>query len=104
LFYLSVDVAVVTMTAQFGLATSSSYIWPLDMLSFVASCSVWTYCFAHAEVPRALPTMEEVRRISTMLSQYVVLIESLEVKRQPARQSPGTSQWELKFGGGRDAQ
>ncbi len=103
LFYLSVDVAVVTMTAQFGLATSSSYIWPLNMLSFVVSCSVWTYCFAHAEVPRALPTMEEVRRISTMLSQYVVLIESLELKRQPAKQSPGASQWELKFGGERDA-
>lgn len=103
-FYLSVDVAVVTMTAQFGLSKSSSYIWPLDMLSFVVACSVWTYCFAHAEVPRTVPTMEEVRRISAVLSQYVVLIESLEVKRLPARQSQGAGQWKLNYGGERDAQ
>jgi hypothetical protein len=102
-FYLSVDVVVVTMTAQLGLRINS-YIWPLDMLSFVVACSVWTYCFAHAEVPRSLPTMEEVRRISAMLSQYVVLIESLEVKRPPTGQPHGANQWNLNLGGGRDAQ
>jgi hypothetical protein len=46
-FYLSVDVTVVTMTAQFGLR-GNSYIWLLDMLAFLGSCSVWTYSFAHA--------------------------------------------------------
>jgi hypothetical protein len=103
-FYLSVDVAVVTMTAQLGIPSSSNYIWPLDMLAFVGACSVWTYSFAHAEVPRRVPTMEEVRRLSAVLSQYVVLIESLEVKRQPARQSQGAGQWKLNIGGERDAQ
>jgi hypothetical protein len=102
-FYLSVDVAVVTMTAQFGLRINS-YIWPLDMLAFMVSCSVWTYCFAHAEVPRRVATMEEVRRISAVLSQYVVLIDSLEVKRQPAGQPHGARQWNLNLRGDRDAQ
>jgi hypothetical protein len=101
-FYLSVDVAVVTMTAQFGLPKSSSYIWPLDMLAFLGACSVWTYSFAHAEVPRSVPTMAEVRRLSAVLSQYVVLIESLEVKRQPAKQSQRARQWNLHLGGERD--
>ncbi len=101
-FYLSVDVAVVTMTSQLGLYLNS-YIWPLDMLAFMGACSVWTYSFAHAEVPRTVPTMEEVRRLSAVLSQYVVLIESLEVKRQPAKQSQGANQWNLHLGGERDA-
>lgn len=101
-FYLSVDVAVVTMTSQFGLYLNS-YIWPLDMLAFMGACSVWTYSFAHAEVPRTVPTMQEVRRLSAVLSQYVVLIESLEVKRQPAKQSAGANQWNLHLGGERDA-
>ncbi len=79
-FYLSVDVAVVTISSQLGLP-GNSYIWPLDMLAFLVTCSVWTYCFARAAVPRRVPTMEEVRRISAVLSQYVILIESLEVKR-----------------------
>lgn len=101
-FYLSVDVAVVTMTSQFGLRVNN-YSWPLDMVAFMVSCSVWTYCFAHAEVPRRLPTMEEVRRISAVLSQYVVLIESLEVKRQPNGPPQRASQWNLNLGGERDA-
>lgn len=100
-FYLSVDVAVATMTVQFGL-WGNNYIWLLDMVAFMGACSVWTYSFAHAEVPRSLPTMEQVRRLSAVLSQYVVLIESLEVKRQPARQSPGANQWNLHLEGERD--
>jgi hypothetical protein len=102
-FYLSVDVAVVTMTSQFGLHVNN-YTWPLDMVAFIVSCSVWTYCFAHAEVPRRIASMAEVRRISAVLSQYVVLIDSLEVKRQPAGQLHGAGQWNLNLGGERDAQ
>lgn len=102
-FYLSVDVAVVTMSAQLGMRVGS-IIWPLDMLAFVFSCSVWIYCFAHAEVPRGVPTLEEIRRISAVLSQYVVLIDSLEVKRQPSGQPHGAGQWNFNLGGGRDAQ
>jgi hypothetical protein len=101
-FYLSVDVAVVTMTAQYGLRVNS-YVWPLDMLAFLGACSVWTYSFAHAEVPRSVPTMEQISRISAMLSQYVVLIESLEVKRQPVRRPLGPGQWRFNFGGEHDA-
>jgi hypothetical protein len=102
-FYLSVDVTVVTMTAQFGLR-GNSYIWLLDMLAFLGSCSVWTYSFAHAEVPRSVPTMEQVNRISAVLSRYVVLIDSLEVKRPPVRQPLGSDQWRFNFGGENDAQ
>ncbi len=81
-FYLSVDVAVVTMTAQRGLPIGS-YIWPLDMLAFLVACLIWISSFTRVAVPRSVPTMEEVGRISAVLSQYVFLIESLEVKRHP---------------------
>ncbi len=79
-FYLSVDVAVVTISSQLGLPINS-YIWPLDMLAFLVACSVWIFSFSRAAVPRRVPTMEEVGRISAVLSQYVFVIESLEVKR-----------------------
>jgi hypothetical protein len=102
-FYLSVDVAVITMTSQLGLPVSKNYIWPLDMLAFVGACSVWSYAFAHAEVPRSVPTMNQINRISAVLSQYVVLIDSLEVKRQPVRQPLGSDQWRFNFGGERNA-
>ena len=101
-FYLSVDVAVVTMTAQYGLRVNN-YIWLLDMLAFLGTCSVWTYSFAHAEVPRTVPTMEQVQRISAALSRYVVLIDVLEVKRPPVRQPLGSDQWRFNFGGENDA-
>src|ERR1039458_3761329 len=101
-FYLSVDVAVVTVVSQRGLRTNS-YIWPLDMLAFLIACSVWTYSFAHAEVPRSVATMEQVNRISAVLSQYVVLIDSLEVKRRPVRQPLGSAQWNFHFKGEHDA-
>ena len=81
-FYLSVDVAVVTLTAQIG-PSIRNYIWPLDMLAFLGACSGWTYSFAHAEVPRSAPKMEELSRVAAILSQYVFVIESLEVKRSP---------------------
>jgi hypothetical protein len=101
-FYLSVDVAVVTMTSQRGLHFNS-YIWPLDMLAFLGACSVWLYSFAHEEVPRSVATMEQVNRISAVLSQYVVLIDTLEVKRRPVRQPLGANQWTLNLGGEHDA-
>ena len=102
-FYLSVDVAVITITSQLGLPISRSYIWPLDMLAFLGACSVWLYSFAHEEVPRSVATMEQVNRISAVLSQYVVLIDTLEVKRRPVRQPLGANQWTLNLGGEHDA-
>ena len=101
-FYLSVDVAVVTMTSQLGMPINN-VSWPLDMLAFLGACSVWTYSFAHAEVPRTVPTMEQVQRISAALSRYVVLIDALEVKRRPVRQPLGSDQWRFNFGGENDA-
>lgn len=80
LFYLSVDVAVVTMTAHSEIALHH-YIGPLDMLAFLFAASGWTYCFARAEVPRSVPKLEEVQKIAAVLSQYVFVIESLEVKK-----------------------
>lgn len=82
LFYLSVDAAVVTIAAQVGFPMRD-YIWPADMLAFLVTCSEWTYYFARAEVPRAVPKMEEVNRIAAILSQYIFVIEALEVKKSP---------------------
>ncbi len=74
--YLIIDVAVVTTTAQVGFL-SSKWIWPLDMLAFLAACAEWIYCFARAEVPRTVPKFEEVSRIAAILGQYVRVIESV---------------------------
>ncbi len=78
LFYLSVDVVFVTSAARMGSAFRN-YISLVDMLAFLITCSEWTYYFARQEVPRTVPKMEEVRRIAEILSQYVFVIESLEV-------------------------
>lgn len=88
LFYLSVDVVVVTMTAQRGFPIRN-YISLVDMLAFLITCSEWTYYFAHEEVPRTVPKMDEVIRIAEILSQYVFVIESLEVtgSREQASQT-----------------
>jgi hypothetical protein len=101
-FYLSVDVVIVTMTTQRGQHIGSE-IWPLDMLAFLVACFTWTYCFARAEVPRAVPTMIEVRRLATVLSQYVILIKSVEVKRNPMWQPQGNDQLNSGLGGKHDA-
>jgi hypothetical protein len=82
IFYLSVDSVVVTLVARIG-PRFGNYIWPVDMLAFLVACSGWTYSFAHAEVPRRVPKMEELGRVAAILSQYVFVIESLEVKRSP---------------------
>jgi hypothetical protein len=78
LFYLSIDVVVVSMTAWRGFPVQN-YISLVNMLAFLITCSEWTYYFAHEEVPRALPKMDEVIRLAEILSQYVFVIESLEV-------------------------
>ena len=80
-FYLLVDVVVVTVTAQTSLPARN--IWPADMLAFLVACSEWTYYFARAEVPRRTPTIAEVESIATILSQYVFVIESLEIAKSP---------------------
>jgi hypothetical protein len=101
-FYLSVDVAVVTITVQSGY-TFTNPIWPLDMLAFLVACFTWTYCFARAEVPRTVPTMIEVRRLATVLSQYVILVKTLEVERDPLWQPQGNNQLNSDLGGKHDA-
>jgi hypothetical protein len=88
MFYLSVDVVVVTTTAQMAKSVHR-FIWPLDMLAFLFAVSAWTYTFAHAEVPRTVAKVEEVNKIAALLSQYVFVIESLEVRR-----TPGATLWE----------
>ena len=86
LFYLSVDVAVVTMTAHTEFPIHR-YVGPLEMLAFLGAVSGWTYSFMHSEVPRGVPKLEEVTRIAAILSQYVFVIESLEVKKFPGSAS-----------------
>lgn len=81
-FYLSVDVAVVTMIARIHFYFRN-YLWPVDMFAFLVACSGWTYYFAHDEVPRAVPKMDEVHKIAALLSRYVFVIESLEVPSCP---------------------
>lgn len=101
-FYLSVDVAVVTITAQHGYSVGKP-IWPLDVVAFLVACLTWTYSFAHAEVPQTMPTMNEVQRLAVVLSQYVILIRSLEVKRDPLWQPHGNHRLNPRFGGEHDA-
>ena len=81
-FYLLIDVVVVTMLAQVGI-TFGKYLWPVDMLAFLATCTGWTYCFTRAEVQRTVPTTDQVNRLAAVLSRYVFIIESLELKKCP---------------------
>lgn len=80
-FYLSVDVAVVTIAAQ--ISSARNLIWPCDMAAFLLACGVWFYYFLQDEVPVLAPKIDEVRKIAAILSHYVFVIESLEMKKAP---------------------
>ncbi len=71
LFYLAVDVAVTTVVAQYSLPQYSA-VWLLDMLAFLVANVIWTYYFATAEVPRVVPTIEQLNRVHAALGRIAV--------------------------------
>jgi len=89
-FYLSVDVVVVTLIAQLGLS-ATRLIWPIDSLAFLLACYIWLYFFLRDEVPRTVPTMPQVIRIASVLSQYIRVVEAMDQSRpssSSAQQEP----------------
>ena len=79
LFYLSVDIAVTTVVAQYRLP-APSIVWPLDMLAFLAACLIWIYYFATAEVQRAAPTAEQLGQLRTVLNGLAFVVEGYSRK------------------------
>jgi hypothetical protein len=89
-FYLSVDVVVVTLTAQLGFS-ATRIIWPLDSLAFLLACYIWLYFFLREEVARTVPTMPQVIRIASVLNQYIGVVKALDQSRpssSSAQQEP----------------
>jgi hypothetical protein len=82
-FYLSIDVTIVTLTAQLGFPVVSEMIWYCDRLAFLLACVEWNYCFVRADVPRVVPTIDELNKLATILGKHVLFIKFLEEKRYP---------------------
>ncbi len=77
LIYLMADVAVTTAVSQLRLAPFSP-IWLLDMLAFLAACLVWTRYFHAAEVPRSVPTSEQIKQIRDMLGDFANVVDDAQ--------------------------
>jgi hypothetical protein len=77
LFYMSVDVAVTTVIAQYRLP-SYSWITLIDMVAFLAACGVWCYYFATPEVPRSVPTLEQLRKIQSLLRRTAITVDGVQ--------------------------
>jgi hypothetical protein len=76
LFYLSVHVAVTTVIAQYRVPPHSA-IWLLDMLAFLFANVVWAYYFSAAEAPRSVPTLEQLNKLSLILSRFAIKVDGL---------------------------
>jgi hypothetical protein len=76
LIYLTVDVAVATVVAQLRLPPYSP-VWSLGMVAFLAACFTWAYYFATEEVPRTVPTLDELRRIQAALRRIAGAVRGL---------------------------
>lgn len=71
LLYLSVDVAVATVVAQYHLPPFS-LILRLEMVSYVLACLIWAYYFAKPEEPRLLTNMEQMKKIRALVDSYAI--------------------------------
>jgi len=80
-FFLSVDIFVSPITARLGVA-ASSYVWPIEMLAFLASLATWIIFFHRAPVPHSTPTSEQLKKILALLNTYVTPVEALERRRR----------------------
>jgi hypothetical protein len=69
LLYLSVDVVVETVIAQWSLPIRSP-ISCLRMLVFLPACVIWAYYFATPEAPRTVPTLQELKTLKALLSEW----------------------------------
>jgi len=99
--YLSIDVIVVTISTQGG-DVMEKLFRPLDMTAFLSACCLWIWSFASVDVPQRVAVSVDVRRIASILCQYVVLVESLEVKGTSDKLPQEVRPWSLDSGGGRD--
>ncbi len=77
LIYLVADVAVTTAVTQLRLPPFSP-IWLLDMLAFLAACLVWTSYFQAADVPRSVPTSEQIKEIRAMLGNFANVVDDAQ--------------------------
>jgi hypothetical protein len=77
LLYLSTDVAVTTIIAQFRLPPFS-LLRLLDMIAFLVSCVIWTYYFFAPEVARAVPTCEQVEEMRAIVGRFAGLLPTKE--------------------------
>ena len=66
LLYLSVEVTVTTVVAQYRLPVYSPMSY-LSMTAFLAACGIWAYYFRSAEVSRSVPTLEELETLKALL-------------------------------------
>jgi hypothetical protein len=76
LLYLSVDVAVATVIVQFRLTAYNFISYP-KMLAYLAACVIWACYFATPEAPRAVPTLEELRTLKSLLKDLGVAVRKL---------------------------
>lgn len=74
LLYLAVDVAVTTAMTQLRLAPWNP-VWLLDMVAFLAACLIWMNYFRKAEVPRSVPSSEQIKQIRAILGNFVNVID-----------------------------
>ena len=73
-FYLSVDIAVTTVVAQYRLP-APSIVWPLDMLAFLGTCLIWIYYFVTGEVQRSAPTTERLKQLCAVLNGVAAAVD-----------------------------
>lgn len=77
LIYLVADVTVTTTVTQLRLAPLNP-IWLLDMLAFLVACLVWTSYFHAAEVPRSVPTCEQLKQIQSVLGTFAKVVDDTQ--------------------------
>lgn len=67
--YLTVDVAVTTIVAQLRLPPLSP-VWLLDMVAFLGACVIWICYFRVPEVPRSVPSYEQIEKVRAILGDF----------------------------------
>jgi hypothetical protein len=74
LLYLAADVTVTTAVTQLRLAPWNP-VWLLDMAAFLTACLIWINYFRTAEVPRSVPTCEQIQQIRAILGNFANVMD-----------------------------
>jgi hypothetical protein len=77
LVYLCTDVAVTTAITQLRLPPLSLFRL-LDMIAFLASCSIWGYYFLARETARIAPTPEQLEQVRGLVEGFSKLLPTKE--------------------------